>query len=146
MADESPRVLRLADRIKVIIAETLERRVKDPRLGFVTVTDVKLTKDLRDATIYYTVLGDDADLESTAEALESAKGMLRTEVGRATKLRFAPTLTFRADAIPANARLIEELIADARKSDEAVSSQAAGAQFAGDADPYRHDAPDESTT
>lgn len=137
MTDDSPRVRRLADRIKIIVAEVLERRVKDPRLGFVTVTDVRLTSDLREAKIYYTVLGDDAEIEASAAALKSATGMLRTEVGRATKLRYAPTLEFVSDSVPASARRIEELLADARAADAAVHERASSAAPAGDPDPYR---------
>ena len=81
MADAA-RAARLADRIKVIVAKALERRVKDPRLGFVTVTDARVTNDLRHATIYYTVLGSEEDAANTKKALESAKGILRSEVGK----------------------------------------------------------------
>jgi ribosome-binding factor A len=76
------RARKLADRIKVVVAETLELRVKDPRLGFVTITDVRVTGDLRDATVFYTVYGDEDERAATAAALDSAKGVLRTEVGR----------------------------------------------------------------
>ena len=70
----NPRVRKIADRIQVIVAEMLERRIKDPRLGFITITDVRVTGDSQQATIFYTVLGEDADYASTAAALESAKG------------------------------------------------------------------------
>jgi ribosome-binding factor A len=134
----SARVLKLADQIKAIVAQMLQRRIKDPRLGFVTITDVRLTGDTRDATIFYTVLGGDADLRETSAALISATGMIRSEVGKQLGLRFAPTLTFVADAVPESARQIEELLAQARESDVAVAQQAAGADYAGDADPYEH--------
>jgi ribosome-binding factor A len=78
------RARKLADRIQVIVAEMLERRIKDPRLGFVTVTDVKVTGDLREATIFYTVLGDQVEREATAQALASATGVIRSEVGKQT--------------------------------------------------------------
>ena len=78
----SPRVRKIADRIKVIVAEMLERRIKDPRLGFVTVTDVRVSGDTQQATVFYTVLGEDKDLEGTAVALASAKGLIRSEVGK----------------------------------------------------------------
>ncbi len=139
MTDHEARVRRLADRIGEIVAELLERRIKDPRLGFVTVTDVRLTNDMREATIFYTVLGDEAEREATAAALKSATGHLRTEVGRITGVRFAPTLTFVPDALPETAAHIEDLLRDAAASDAAVHQQAADAEFAGDADPYRHD-------
>jgi ribosome-binding factor A len=142
MADAA-RARKLADRIKVIVAETLEKRVKDPRLGFVTVTDVRVTSDLQQATVFYTVLGDDAEHAATAAALESAKGVLRSEVGRGTGVRYTPSLTFSADAVPETARHIEELIARAAAADAEVSRVAAGATYAGGPDAYR--TRDEST-
>lgn len=137
MTDESPRARRLADRIKVIVAEVVERRIKDPRLGFVTITDVRVTNDLREATVYFTVLGDERERAESAVALESAKGMLRTEVGRATSLRYAPTLAFVADAMPDSARHIEELIVASKEADRQVHDRASEATYAGDPDPYR---------
>lgn len=140
----SPRVLKLADQIKVIVAEMLERRVKDPRLGFVTVTDVRLTGDTREATVFYTVFGDDADWDGTAAALRSATGLIRAQVGKQLGLRFTPTLAFVPDAVPESARQIDELLAKARASDDEVAKRAAGASYAGEADPYKHDdEPDE---
>jgi ribosome-binding factor A len=135
----SPRVMKLADQIKVIVAEMLERRVKDPRLGFVTVTDVRLTGDTRDATVFYTVLGSDEEQAATAAALRSATGLIRAQVGKQLGLRFAPTLTFVPDAVPENARQIDDLLAQARSIDAKVAEQAAGAVYAGEADPYKHD-------
>ena len=142
MTDHAARVRRLADRIKLIVAELLERRIKDPRLGFVTVTDVRLTNDMREATIFYTVLGEDVDRDATAAALESAKGHLRTEVGRLTGVRFAPTLTFVLDALPTTAAHIEDLLQQAAASDAQVQERAASAVPAGDPDPYRQDRDD----
>ncbi len=139
MTDHEARVQRLADRIKQIVAELLERRIKDPRLGFITITDVRLTNDMREATIFYTVLGEEADREATAAALASAKGHLRTEVGRITGVRFAPSLTFVLDALPTTAAHIEDLLKEAAASDAVLQERAAGARFAGDADPYRRD-------
>lgn len=133
----SPRSRRLAERIHVVIAEMLERRVKDPRLGFVTVTSVKVTNDLRDATVYYTVLGDDQQCADSAVALESAKGLMRSEVGRQTGVKFTPTLSFMADTVPNSARRIDDLLRQAREADERVQHQAAQAAFAGDTSPYR---------
>ncbi|SDS01575.1 30S ribosome-binding factor RbfA [Microlunatus soli] len=135
----SPRVLKLADQIKVIVAEMLERRVKDPRLGFVTVTDVRLTGDTREATVFYTVFGEDADWDGTAAALKSATGLIRSQVGKQLGLRFTPTLTFQADAVPESARQIDDLLAKARASDDEVARRAAGASYAGEVDPYKHD-------
>jgi ribosome-binding factor A len=131
------RATKLADRIAQIVAEMLERRVKDPRLGFVTVTDAKLTGDLREATVYYTVYGSADDLESTAAALRSATGLIRSEVGRQTGLRHTPSLSFVQDTVPDGARRMEELVARARAADSALAQAREGAQPAGDPDPYR---------
>ncbi|MBB5789884.1 30S ribosome-binding factor RbfA [Jiangella mangrovi] len=142
MADPA-RARKLADRIREIAAETLERRVKDPRLGFVTVTDARITGDLRDATVFYTVYGSDEERAATAVALEKAKGLVRSEVGRRTGVRFTPTLEFVADAIPENAANIDDLLRTARESDERVAQVAADAEYAGDPDPYRKPAEDD---
>jgi ribosome-binding factor A len=139
----SPRVVKLADQIKVIVAEMLERRIKDPRLGFVTVTDVRLTGDTHDATVFYTVLGSEEEHAATAAALRSATGLIRAQVGKQLGLRFTPTLAFVPDAVPENARQIDDLLAQARSVDTRVAEQAAGAAYAGDADPYKHDDDDE---
>lgn len=136
MADPA-RARKLADRIKVIVAETLEMRIKDPRVGFVTITDARVTGDLHDATVYYTVYGSDEEKTGTAAALESAKGVLRSEIGRQTGVRFTPTLTFVADAVPENAAAIEDLLHLAAQADAEVHEQAAQATYAGDADPYK---------
>lgn len=137
MSSHEARARKLADRIRVVVAETLERRVKDPRLGFVTITDARVTNDLREATVFYTVYGDEAARAASAAALESAKGVLRSEVGRQTGVRFTPTLTFVADAVPENAAHIEDLLRVAAAEDARVHQMAATATFAGDADPYR---------
>jgi ribosome-binding factor A len=137
MGAHEARVRKLADRVRVIVAETLETRVKDPRLGFVTITDARVTNDLREATVFYTVFGSEQEKSDTAAALESAKGVLRTEVGRQTGIRHTPSLAFVADAVPENARHIDDQLARAAATDAAVAAAAAGAQFAGDSDPYR---------
>ena len=138
----SPRVRKIADRIRVIVAEMLERRIKDPRLGFVTVTDVRVSGDTQQASIFYTVLGAE-DLSGTAAALESAKGLLRSEVGKQLGMRHVPTLEFIHDALPETARHIDELLAKARESDAAVAAAASGASYAGGEDPYRKPRSDE---
>lgn len=137
MADPA-RARKLADRIKVVVAETLERRVKDPRLGFVTVTDTRVTGDLQHATVFYTVYGDETEKAATAAALESAKGKLRSEMGKAVGTRLTPTLEFVADAVPENAASIADLLAAAKAKDAEVAALAQGKQYAGEADPYRH--------
>ncbi|HET8718385.1 MAG TPA: 30S ribosome-binding factor RbfA [Nocardioidaceae bacterium] len=133
----SPRVRKVADRIQVIVAQMLERRVKDPRLGFVTITDVRVSGDTQNATIFYTVLGEEDDLPSTAAALESAKGLIRSEVGKQLGMRHVPTLEFVHDALPENARHLDELLAQVRESDARVAEAAEGARYAGEPDPYR---------
>ncbi len=143
----SQRVRKVADRVKVVVAEMLERRIKDPRLGFITVTDVRVTGDTQHATVFYTVLGGAEAIESTAAALASATGVLRSEVGRQLGMRHTPTLEFVLDAIPDNARHIEDLLESARASDAEVARLAQGADYAGEPDPYRHDEePGESAT
>lgn len=133
----SPRVRKIADRIHVVVAEMLERRIKDPRLGFVTVTDVRLTGDSQHASIFYTVLGEEETLESTAAALESAKGLIRSEVGKQLGMRTVPTLEFIHDALPETARHLDELLAKAKEQDEKVAAQRVGAAYASEEDPYR---------
>ena len=140
----SPRVLKLADQIKVIVAEMLERKIKDPRLGFVTVTDVRLTGDSREATVFYTVLGSADDAAGTALALTSATGLIRSQVGKQLGMKFTPTVTFVADAIPENARQIDDLLQRARDVDARGAQTAHGKTYAGDEDPYKH--PDEDDT
>ncbi|MFZ0529592.1 MAG: 30S ribosome-binding factor RbfA [Propionicimonas sp.] len=140
----NPRFAKVAEQIKFIVAEMLQRRIKDPRLGFVTVTDVRITGDGRDATVFYTVLGDaDARTES-AIALHSATGLLRSTVGKQLGMKFTPTLTFVLDAVEEDAAHLEDVLAKARAQDAAVAAQAAGATYAGDADPYRKPEADEA--
>ena len=134
---DNPRALKLADRIKVIVATMLDTRVKDPRLGFVTITDVRVSGDLQHATVFYTVFGSEEEREGTAAALRSATGMLRREVGRQTGVRLTPTLEFIADAVPENARVIEDLLSEARGRDAELEKAKQGAAYAGDEDPYR---------
>lgn len=138
------RARKLADRIKVIAAETLERRVKDPRLGFVTVTDVRVTGDLREATVFYTVYGDEEQRAASATALDRVSGLVRSEVGQQTGIKFTPTITFVADAVSDTARHIEDLLAEAQAADEAVAAAAREAAYAGDPDPYRQTLDDEA--
>lgn len=131
------RVRRHAERIRELVASVVRSQIKDPRLGMITITDARITADLRDATVFYTVLGDAAAQSSTAAALESAKGLLRSTVGKALGLRHSPTLTFVLDNVQDQAKHIDDLLAAARKADAEVQRLAAGAQYAGDAQPYR---------
>ncbi len=138
----NPRVRKIADRIRVIVAEMLERRIKDPRLGFVTITDVRVTGDTQQASVFYTALsldggGGEEDLAATAAALESAKGLIRSEVAKQLGMRHAPSIEFFHDALPENARHIDDVLARAKAQDEAVAEVATGATYAGEADPYK---------
>ncbi|HEV2537369.1 MAG TPA: 30S ribosome-binding factor RbfA [Streptosporangiaceae bacterium] len=140
---DAARARKLADRISQIVAEMLERRIKDPRLGFVTVTESRLTNDLREATVFYTVYGTDAERADTAAALHSATGIIRSEVGRQLGLRHTPSIEFVADVIPENAHRIEELVSQALHADTELARAREGATYAGDADPYRKPAEDD---
>ena len=131
------RARKLGELIKVIVAEALERGViKDTRLGFVTITDVKMTGDLQSASIFYTVYGTDEEREETAAALKANTGRIRGEVGRGLTVRLVPTIEFILDALPENAKSIDDLLAKARAQDEEVESLAKKAQYAGEKDPY----------
>lgn len=141
MADAA-RARKVADRIKTLIAGSLDQIVKDPDLGFVTITDVRVTNDLQHASVFYTVFGDEAQREKTAELLAVNKGKLRSHVGKNLGIRLTPTLEFIADAIPENAAHLEGLLAEARERDAAVAAAASGATYAGEADPYRRDEDD----
>ena len=133
----SPYALKRAEQIKHIAAEMLEKRVKDTRLGFVTITDVRLSKDNHECTLFYTVLGTEAERVDTAAALEAARGQIRTAVSRRLALKFAPTIQFVPDAMPETTAHMEELLAAARLVDEQIAAKAVGATYAGEADPYK---------
>jgi ribosome-binding factor A len=135
---DSARARKLGERIVHIVAEMLERRIKDPRLGFVTITDAKVTGDLREATVFYTVYGSPEEKAATAEALSSATGVIRSEVGRQTGLKHTPSIAFKQDTVPDGARAIEELVVRARQADADLAAARVGAVHAGDPDPYRN--------
>ncbi|MEN9736167.1 MAG: hypothetical protein RL129_877 [Actinomycetota bacterium] len=134
----SNRALKVADRIREIVAAAIESRVKDPRMGFVTITDVRVTGDLQNASIFYTVLGDEDAHESSAAALKSASGMLRSEVGKALGLRITPTLEFIQDGLQESASAMNELMSEVARKDEELRKLREGAKPVGDADPYKH--------
>ncbi|RRD29984.1 30S ribosome-binding factor RbfA [Actinomyces bowdenii] len=138
MADAA-RARKVAERIHETVARLLGGRIKDPRLGFVTVTDVRVTGDLQQATVFYTVYGSQEEQDSSAKALASAKGLIRSEVGKALGIRLTPTISFQLDALPTTAKTFEDALAQARVRDEQIARRAQGATYAGDADPYRHD-------
>jgi ribosome-binding factor A len=143
MAD-TPRARKLAERIHEIVARMLDTRVKDPRLGLITVTEVRVTGDLQHATVFYTVLGSEEERADTAAALASAKGLIRSEVGKQTGVRLTPTLEFTLDAVPETAAHLEAALAAAAERDARLAREREGASYAGDADPYRKPAePDE---
>ena len=139
MADEG-RQRRVAERIRESVARTLERKVKDPRLGFVTITDVRVTGDLQHATIFYTAMGDEDAQKKSRRALESAKGLIRSEVGAALGLRLTPTIAFQQDALPEEAASIEDALRNALQRDAEIAAAAEGKEYAGDASPYAEDA------
>lgn len=136
MADAA-RAARIADRIKVVVAANLDGVVKDPDLGFVTITDVRVTNDLQHASVFYTVLGDSDQRDRTTALLEKNRGKLRSLVGKQLGIRLTPSLEFFADAIPENASHMEDLLRQAKEKDAAVAAAASTATHAGDADPYR---------
>jgi ribosome-binding factor A len=136
MADPA-RARKIADRIKVIVAEYLEFRVKDERLGFVTITDARVTGDLQHASVFYTVFGTDEERKATADALEANKGRIRSAVGKGIGIRLTPSVEFIADALPEGAAHLEDLVAQTRARDAELARAAAGAKPAGDPDPYR---------
>jgi ribosome-binding factor A len=136
MADPA-RARKIADRTKVVVAEFLEHRVKDERLGFVTITDVRVTGDAQHATVFYTAYGSDEERAATAEALESARGKIRSAVGRALGIRLTPSLEFVPDALPEGAAHLEDVLVATRAADAELARNRQGASYAGDADPYK---------
>lgn len=133
------RVRRHAERVRELVASVVRTQIKDPRLGMITITDARITADLRDATVFYTVLGDAAAQAGTAAALESAKGMLRSTVGKALGLRHSPTLSFVLDNVQDQVKHIDDLLAAARHADAEVQRLAARAEYAGEPQPYKLD-------
>ena len=136
MADQARR-RKVEERIQNTVARLLERRIKDPRIGFTTITDCKVTGDLQHATVFYTVLGDEDDRKKTARALKSAKGLIRSEVGKALGIRLTPTIEFTLDALPEQAASFEEKLASALHSDQQLHGISQAASYAGEEDPYR---------
>ncbi|MDU5541949.1 MAG: 30S ribosome-binding factor RbfA [Varibaculum cambriense] len=136
MADQARR-RKVEERIQNTVARLLERRIKDPRIGFTTITDCKVTGDLQHATVFYTVFGDEDDRKKTARALNSAKGLIRSEVGKALGIRLTPTIEFALDALPEQAATFEEKLASALRSDQQLRGTSQAASYAGEADPYR---------
>lgn len=136
MADPA-RAARLAQRIKVLVAEALRKEVKDERAEAITITDARVTNDLQHATIYYTILGDEDTQKEVAEVLYANRGVLRREVGRNLTIRLTPTLEFIHDEIPQAASQLEDLLRETKERDAKLAEQRANARYAGDADPYK---------
>jgi len=132
----NPRAGKVAERIQQIIARRLEKGLRDPRIGFVTITDVRVTGDLQQASVFYTVYGSEAEQADTAAALKAATGMLRSEVGRQLGTRLTPTLEFIHDELPESAQQLNDLLAEAKRRDDEAHALAAQASYAGDEDPY----------
>ena len=133
----SNRSLKVADRIKVVVAQLLETKIKDPRLGFVTVTDARVTGDLQMASVFYTVLGDEDARASTAAALQSAKGAIRSALGRELGLRITPSIEFFEDGLPESAKALDSLLARVHEQDAQVAALRKNATYAGGEDPYK---------
>jgi ribosome-binding factor A len=131
------RARKLAERIKVLVAEALERAVKDPDLGFVTITDVRVTPDLQHAKIFYTVFGSDEDKKRSGEIIEKNRGIVRREVGRGLSIRLTPTIEFVTDEVPEVAAQLNDKLAEAKARDEEIARLAAEAKFAGEENPYK---------
>ncbi|HEY4624401.1 MAG TPA: 30S ribosome-binding factor RbfA [Blastococcus sp.] len=142
MADPA-RARKLAVRIRQIVSAAIESQIKDPRLGMVTITDARVTSDLREATVFYTVYGDETQVADSAKALASATGVLRSTVGRQTGIKFVPSLEFVADMVPDTARELDAALERVRHADAELARIREGASYAGDPDPYRHPAEDE---
>ncbi len=140
---DHPRARKVADRIQQVVAQMLDTRIKDPRLGFVTVTDVRVTGDLQHASVFYTVFGDEEARQGTAAALKSATGLIRSEVGKQLGVRLTPTLEFVLDAVPETAAHLDAALLEAARRDKELEALAAQATYAGEADPYKKPADDE---
>ena len=133
---QSHRSQKVADRIKVVVAQLLETKIKDPRLGFVTVTDARVTGDLQNASIFYTVFGDEEARDATAAALDSAKGVIRSAVGKDLGTRITPTLEFILDGLPESAKAMDSLLDRVHQLDAEVAKARENAKPVAD-DPYK---------
>ncbi|ALA67232.1 30S ribosome-binding factor RbfA [Corynebacterium lactis] len=140
MADPA-RARRLSKRILEIVASAIEREIKDRRLELVTITDCRVTGDLHDATVFYTVRGrtleEEPDYATAEAALDKAKGQLRSLVGRGTGVRYTPTLTFEVDTVPEASAHMEDLLEKTRARDAELAELAKNAKPAGESNPYR---------
>jgi ribosome-binding factor A len=112
------RANRVAEQMKKELGDILNRKIKDPRVGFVTITDVEVTGDLQQATIYLTILGSEDEKEATLKGLTKAKGFIRSEIGHRIRLRKTPELFFEIDHTIETGNRIEKLIRDLHESDD----------------------------
>ena len=142
MADPA-RARKIADRIRDLLAENLAAVVKDPDLGMVTITDTRVTPDLQQATVFWTVLGDEAQREKSAELLQRHRGKLRTLIGKGLGIRLTPSLEFVHDALPEDAAHLEDVLRRAKEEDERRAAENAGARYAAGEDPYKKPADEE---
>ncbi|GAA2037141.1 30S ribosome-binding factor RbfA [Yaniella flava] len=136
MADHN-RAARLAQRIKVILAEALQKTVKDDRVENVTITEARVTNDLQQASVYYTVYGDEETVAVAHQAMEENRGLMRREMGRGLNIRLVPTLELIPDTVPENAAQLEEVLRAAKARDAELAAQRESATYAGDEDPYK---------
>ncbi len=148
MQGTNPRAARIAALIQRVIASNMESTLHDKRLKNVTITDVKVTNDLQLAKVYWTTIShtgnDEGERKRAQTALNQARGRLRTMVGAKAGLRLTPQLQFIFDEVPGEAHEIDDIIVAARRRDEELARMRANAQYAGEADPYRHDDEDET--
>jgi ribosome-binding factor A len=112
-----PRSARLNEVVLEVLGDELER-LSDPRLGFVTLTGVEVSSDLRHATVYYSVLGPAEQHEDTSKALRSAGSHLRAALGQQVRLKYLPRLSFREDPAIATGQRVEEIIRDLHRREE----------------------------
>ena len=117
MSNESIRQRKVADSVQKLVSVVIDRRVKDPDKGFVTVTKVRMTRDLKIASVYFTVLGDEEQRDRSLEVLTRAKSYIRSEIGPELKMRFTPELRFFIDDTMEQAQRIDELIASIKKEE-----------------------------
>ncbi|BDR55123.1 hypothetical protein KIMH_12340 [Bombiscardovia apis] len=139
----NPRAVRIASLIQRVIASSLETHMHDKRLDGVTITEVRVTNDMQIAKVYWTQIGrpghEEGERKRAQQALRQATGRLRSLVGAKAGLRLTPTLRFIYDDVPTQATEIEDVLTVAQKRDKELEEARANAQYAGDADPYRHD-------
>ncbi len=111
------RANRVAEQIKKELGDIVTRKLKDPRIGFLTITDVEITGDLQQATVFISVLGDDEKKEQTLIGLSKAKGFIRTEIGNRIRLRKTPEITFEYDEALAHGTRIDSILKSLEEED-----------------------------